>query len=97
MLKAEPDKYLQHVWGEKEVGGTSVLYISDVSFKLSDLDRPITDPTPMPHRTFKVLRHMPSVFFGMAAVMGGVWWIVGRRQKLMNEKKEDGHRLRKLF
>ena len=88
-LKAEPDKYIQHVWGEKEVGGTSVLYVSDVPVKLSDLDKPITDLTPMPQRTFKVLRHMPTVFFGMAAVMGGVWWIVGRRQKLMNQKKED--------
>jgi formate dehydrogenase iron-sulfur subunit len=82
-LEAEPQKYIQSVFGENEVGGTSVLCISDVPFKLCDLDKAITDVTPMPERTFKVLRHMPKVFLGVAVTMGGVWWIVERRQKLM--------------
>jgi hypothetical protein len=29
--------------------------------------------------------HMPTVFLGMAAVMGSVYWVIERRQKLMNE------------
>ena len=29
-IEAAPDKYIHHIWGEHEVGGTSVLYISDV-------------------------------------------------------------------
>jgi formate dehydrogenase iron-sulfur subunit len=82
-LATRPDRYIQKIWGEHEVGGTSVLYISDVDIHLTDLDKEISDPTPMPRRTFKVLRHMPAAFLGMAAIMGGVWWIVERRQKLM--------------
>jgi hypothetical protein len=45
----------------------------------------VKDLEPVPHRTLKVLMHMPTVFLGMAAVMGGVYWVIERRQKLMNE------------
>jgi formate dehydrogenase iron-sulfur subunit len=87
-LAAEPDKYIQHIWGEREVGGTSVLYVSDVNISLTDLDTTLSESseTPMPQRTFKILRHMPTVFVEMAAVMGGVYWIIERREKLANER-----------
>ena len=81
-ISVDPGKYIQRIWGEHEVGGTSVLYVSDVDINLTDLETPISDKTPMPVRTFKVLSHMPSVFVGMAAVMGGIYWIIERRQKL---------------
>jgi formate dehydrogenase iron-sulfur subunit len=81
-LAAEPDKYIQKVWGEHEVGGTSVLYISDVDINLTALDAPLTDDTPVPIRTFRVLHQMPAVFVGMAAVMGGLYWVIERRQRL---------------
>ena len=29
-IKNDPRKYIDHIWGEHEVGGTSVLYISDI-------------------------------------------------------------------
>jgi Fe-S-cluster-containing dehydrogenase component len=87
-LAADPDKYIQHIWGEREVGGTSVLYISDVNISLTDLDTPLSESSeiPMPQRTFKVLHHMPAVFVEMAAVMGGIYWVIERREKLAHEK-----------
>ncbi|MGW8283201.1 MAG: 4Fe-4S dicluster domain-containing protein [Gemmatimonadota bacterium] len=85
-LAAEPGKYLQRIWGEHEVGGTSVLHISDVDINLTDLDRSIVDQTPMPERTFKVLHHMPTVFVQMAVVMGGIFWVIERRDRLSSER-----------
>jgi formate dehydrogenase iron-sulfur subunit len=82
-IAAEPDKYIHKVWGEHEVGGTSVLYISDVDLNLTDLDVGISSEEPMPHRTTKILHKMPTVFVGMAALMGGMNWIVRRRQEVM--------------
>src|SRR5512139_4004798 len=32
-MKAEPEKYVQKLYGEREVGGTSVLYLSSVPFE----------------------------------------------------------------
>jgi formate dehydrogenase iron-sulfur subunit len=82
-LAAEPDKYVQKIWGAREVGGTSVLYISDVDIKLTGLGAPVTDPDPIPHRTTKILHQMPSVFTGMAVLMGGLCWVIKRRQQNM--------------
>jgi formate dehydrogenase iron-sulfur subunit len=82
-IAERPDFYVDKVWGEKEVGGTSVLYISDVDLNLTDLEVGITSEEPMPHRTTKILHQMPTVFVGMAAVMGGVHWVIRRRQALM--------------
>jgi len=91
-LAAEPQKYVQRIWGEREVGGTSVLHISDVDIRLTDLDAPISDETPMPHRTFKVLQHMPTVFVQMAVVMGGIFWVIERRERLASERAEQAHK-----
>ena len=85
-LAAEPGKYVQRIWGEREVGGTSVLHISDVELELTDLETAFRDETPMPYRTFKVLHHMPTVFVQMAVVMGGIYWVIERREKLAAER-----------
>lgn len=82
-LAADPDKYIQRIWGADEVGGTSVLYISDVDIKLTGLDAPVVDPEPIPHRTTKILHQMPLVFSGMAFLMGGIYWVIKRRQQNM--------------
>lgn len=87
-LESEPDQYIQRIWGEKEVGGTSVLYISDVELNLTDLEAPISDTAPMPQRTTKILHQMPLAFVGMGAVMGGLHWIIRRRQENMGSVGE---------
>ena len=85
-LAAEPGKYIQRIRGEREVGGTSVLHISGVDINLTDLDTSVLDETPMPGRTFKVLHHMPTVFVEMAVVMGGIFWVIERRERLTSER-----------
>ncbi len=84
-ISTEPNKYLPTIWGEHEVGGTSVMYVSDVEINLTDLDEPIREAAPMPHRTTKILHQMPFVFVLMAGAMGGLNWVIRRRQKLAAE------------
>jgi formate dehydrogenase iron-sulfur subunit len=88
-LAAEPGKYIQKIWGEREVGGTSVLLISDVPLELTDLVSADRDETPVPIRTFKILHHMPEVFVEMAVVMGGIYWVIERREKLAAERAAE--------
>ena len=45
-IAAEPDKYINHIYGEKEVGGTSVLYLSSVPFEKLGLQTLETDAVP---------------------------------------------------
>ena len=77
-----PDRYVNHVYGEHEVGGQSVLYLSDVELNLTDTPHPVRDKDPLPERTTRILHKMPMVFCAMAAVMGGAWWFAKRREKV---------------
>ncbi len=85
-IKADPDKYIDHVFGEFEVGGTSVLYISDID--LGFLTYPVkSGDKVLPKTTAPAMSAVPPAFFGMGAVMGGLYWFCKRRERLQNEKK----------
>ncbi len=89
-IRENPAKYVNRVWGENEVGGTSVLYISDINLDfLSYQTRPVD--MPLPKETLPAMEAVPYAFFGMGGVMLGLSWIIKRRMKLSGEKsnKED--------
>jgi formate dehydrogenase iron-sulfur subunit len=82
-LAAEPKKYIQRIWGEKQVGGTSVLYVSDISLDfLGWQDSRYLDDEPLPEKTWEALRLVPVEFVGVGALMGALCWIIERRRKL---------------
>jgi Fe-S-cluster-containing dehydrogenase component len=80
-IKNKPGRYLDRIYGEHEVGGTSWLYISGEPFeKLGFLNLP-TRPIPhlaetIQHGTFKYL-WAPLVLF---AALGGLMWNFNRKQ-----------------
>jgi formate dehydrogenase iron-sulfur subunit len=87
-LAAAPKKYLQRVWGEKQVGGTSVLYISDISLEfLGWQDSRYLDDEPLPEKTWASLKWVPLEFVGMGALMVGLYWIIDRRRKLAGDQQ----------
>jgi formate dehydrogenase iron-sulfur subunit len=80
-IAERPDLYIDHVWGEHEVGGTSVLYISDVD--LADAGWPARlDARRRPELAREVLHTVPYTFVGVAALMAGVHWSLERRAKV---------------
>jgi len=89
-LAAEPEKYIQHIWGEHEVGGSSVLYISHVDLGLlSWQDSRGLGSEALPERTWNALRKVPFEFAGMAVLMTASWWIIDRRMRLAGESVES--------
>lgn len=72
--------YIKHVWGEKEFGGTSILYISDV--ELSKIGWKKSEITAIPERTDPLIEKTPYMGLGVASGLIGLSWIVRRRQKL---------------
>lgn len=84
-----PGKYYPHdeprIYGEHEVGGTSVLYLSDISLDFLGW-RPDLGDEPVPALTWGALSKVPPIALGMAALMSGVYWVIGRRMKLQAEK-----------
>ncbi|MFH2002451.1 MAG: 4Fe-4S dicluster domain-containing protein [Planctomycetota bacterium] len=90
-IKAQPDKYIQHLWGEEEWGGTSVLYISDVD--LGALGWPADSSVPIPTLTKPLISMTPFIGTGVASCLLGLHWIVQRRMRLADEKVSRNHEI----
>lgn len=89
-LDAEPEKYIQHIWGEHEVGGTSVLYISHVDLGFLAWENPEElGSGALPDRTWNALKKVPFEFVGMGAFMTAAWWIIDRRMRLESEPEVE--------
>ena len=80
-LADEPRRYLPRVFGEHDVGGTSVLYISDASLDFLSW-RLASDPQPLPALTWPSLKRVPPIFLVVGGLMGGIRWVIGRRMKI---------------
>jgi formate dehydrogenase iron-sulfur subunit len=75
------------VWGEHEVGGTSVLYLSDVDLGsvMGRGAKPLGN-TPLPHYTEQILSTVPSTFASVCLLMGGTFLFLRRRDRVMAEE-----------
>lgn len=80
-INAEPDKYVHKVYGEQEVGGTSVLYLSAVPFEQLGFNTKL-QTTPLPQLTWSALSKIPSVVSVGSVVLYGIWWITNRREEV---------------
>jgi len=87
-LKAEPKKYIPHIYGEHEVGGTSVLYISDISLDFLNYKNPLP-ADPVPDKTWAVMQQIPTVAVAMTVVSSGLYWIIERRVRMARLRAEE--------
>jgi len=75
-VRKNPGKYIDHVYGEKEVGGTSWLYISSVPFAMVNLPELPEKPLPrlsetIQHSLFSYLWSPIALFSVLGAFMYG--------------------------
>ncbi|TEB05218.1 Formate dehydrogenase, nitrate-inducible, iron-sulfur subunit [Pelotomaculum schinkii] len=83
-------RYIKHIYGEKEYGGTSWLYISDVpfdqiGFKTEVFNRPVTQRS-IPSLTWDVLKWTPYIFVGWGALLTAMRAYTKRRAEVHNEE-----------
>jgi formate dehydrogenase iron-sulfur subunit len=78
-IKQNPDKYVNHIYGEKEVGGTTFLYLSAVPFKQLGFrtDLPMT---PLPELTWAAQEKIPGVVGIVVTVLSAVAFWTHRRE-----------------
>ena len=81
-IAASPDRYLSHVFGEKEWGGTSVLYISDVPLEVIGWPE-ACDEDPVSALTDPIIHATPAVGLGVLLGTFGLGFIIERRNRLM--------------
>ena len=87
-IAENPDLYVNHIYGEKEVGGTSVLFLSSVPF--DKLGFPANLPQEsLPSLTWKALSTVPSIIIFGGTLLYGIWWMIDRRMELAEYKRKE--------
>jgi Fe-S-cluster-containing dehydrogenase component len=77
-IRKYPNRYIDHIYGEYEAGGTDWLYISGVPFE--ELDFPADlGTTPYPEFTKEFLSFVPLVLVVWPALLGGFYLMSNRR------------------
>ncbi len=83
-LNRSPAKYVKHIYGLEEAGGTSWMYISGVPFE--DLGFKMNIPVaPLPDLTWEYVSHVLPLF-GITFVAGLGAWVITRRHANMNKE-----------
>lgn len=90
-LAEKPGDYYQKIYGIKEVGGTSVLYLSAVPFEQIGLRTGVPKEA-LPQLTWQVLELLPDVVSTGSVLLGGVWWITNRRAEVAKAEGRKGGR-----
>jgi formate dehydrogenase iron-sulfur subunit len=89
-IAESPDKYIDHIYGEREVGGTSWLYISAVPF--GQLGFPDNLPQkPLIELTKGYLSTVPVIFTTFPALFGLLYAATHRRET-DDPKKQDAEK-----
>jgi len=87
-INAAPEgKYVRHVYGEREVGGTAWMYISPVD--MTELDFPWLSEEPVTKNARTAMGLLPYYATGMLALMAGIYFITKRKQKIAAGKHEE--------
>jgi len=86
-IKANPDHYVNHVYGEFEVGGTSRLYISDVPFE--ELGFKGLPEQRVAQYSEPIMKRTPVIALGVATVATGLFSLLGRHAEHGHEHTDS--------
>jgi len=83
-----PERYIDHIYGEYEMGGTNWLYISGAPFEEVGL-RTDLGVKPAPEFTSGALSIVPVIVGVWPALLGGIYLMTRRKEKISNREKKD--------
>jgi hypothetical protein len=83
-----PGRYVDHIYGETEMGGTSWLYLSGVPFRNLGM-REDLGTTPAPELTSGALATVPMVAALWPVLLTGIYALSKRKEKLLSGDKQN--------
>lgn len=87
-IEENPDRYVDHIYGENEVGGTNWIYIAGVPF--DQLGFPSNLPgTPLIEETKGFLSAVPIVLTAWPALFGTIYTALRHREEIEKEGNEE--------
>jgi formate dehydrogenase iron-sulfur subunit len=87
-IRDNPDTYYPAVYGEREVGGTSVLFLGPPNLASLGFPGELQDG-PLPELTYRVLSKIPNFAVVGGTALFGIYWIINRRMTLAREEGEE--------
>lgn len=85
-ITRRPDQYVDHIYGEREMGGTAWLYLSAVPFEQIGM-RMDLGVTPAPELTAGALGAVPMVVGLWPVLLTGIYAMSKRRDKIAAEER----------
>ncbi|HOV78566.1 MAG TPA: 4Fe-4S dicluster domain-containing protein [Bacillota bacterium] len=79
-------RYVKHVYGEKEYGGTAWMYISDVPFEQLGFKTNVSERS-IPSYSWNVLRWTPYIFVGWGAILTAMRYYTKKRSQTHDESE----------
>jgi hypothetical protein len=86
-IRDNPEAYYPAVYGEHEVGGTSVLFLGPPNLASLGFPGGLQDG-PLPELTYRVLSKIPNFAVVGGTALFGIYWIINRRMTLAREEGE---------
>lgn len=86
-INSDP-KYVKHVFGEKEAGGTNWLYISDVPFEAFGFRTDVTH-RPLPEYSHDFLKYTPVAIVAWGSMLTALYLYNRRRQQIAKDQSTD--------
>jgi len=87
-MTENPGQYVDHIYGLREAGGTSVLFLSGVPF--AELGFPMNVPNePIPDLAWRVLSQIPKYTVAAGVILFGIHWITARRTEVARIEAEE--------
>lgn len=87
-IRDNPGRYVDEIYGLREAGGTSVLYLSSIPFEQLGFKTNLK-MEPYPQLTWKALSKIGSLVSLEGLFLLGTWWVINRRIKLQGLSKEE--------
>jgi Fe-S-cluster-containing dehydrogenase component len=85
-IRKQPDRYVDHIYGEHEMGGTSWLYISGAPFEELGF-RMDLGTTPAPELTSGALSSVPIIMGVWPALLGGIYAMTRSKERLSAQEQ----------
>jgi formate dehydrogenase iron-sulfur subunit len=88
-IAAEPKRYNPKIYGEDDIGGTQVLYLSKAGVTFEELGMPALGTRPVPELQQAVQSGLYYGFIGPAALYAGLAAVLWRNRKKQSEEEKS--------
>ncbi|MBW1649852.1 MAG: 4Fe-4S dicluster domain-containing protein [Deltaproteobacteria bacterium] len=83
-----PNKYINHIYGRFEAGGSSILHIAGVSFDKLGFRSDLPQSPAVVNKSEFAMKAIPYIMTGLGILLGGCSWIINRRNQNEASKTE---------